>query len=94
MTSGRPSTATSLCAWSVPTASTSTGYVPVRQVGGQVVSFLCDRRDAPMPSPALLGQMTRSFVLAVERYAEDHRVPARGGRPASRGGADRGARRQ
>lgn len=53
------------------------GYVPNLQVGGQVVTFLCTRRGAPVPSPALLGKMTRAFVQAVEDYAATEGIPVR-----------------
>ena len=59
------------------------GYVPILQVGGQVVRFLCDQRGAPIPSPALLGQMTRAFVQAVEGYAASTGSPSAGSSGAS-----------
>ena len=51
------------------------GYVPELQMPGQLVSFLVHHRGNPVPSPALLGQMTERFRQAVEAFAEAHGIP-------------------
>jgi hypothetical protein len=50
-------------------------YIPILQLPGQMVSFLMKQRQQPIPSPALLGQLSRSFVAAVERFAETEHIP-------------------
>jgi hypothetical protein len=52
-----------------------TGYIPLLQTGGGLVNFFVEHRKKPIPSPALLNQMTLSFRKSVERYAEENRVP-------------------
>jgi hypothetical protein len=51
------------------------GYVPILQVPGQLVNFLVRHRKQPVPSPALLEQITKSFRGAVEAYAEQQGTP-------------------
>jgi hypothetical protein len=50
-------------------------YVPMLQVPGQLVQFLRGHLGKPIPSPALLGQLTKAFRESVENYAEQHGVP-------------------
>jgi hypothetical protein len=45
------------------------GYIPTLQMGGQLVKFL-HHRGYPIPSPAILGQMTDSYKKEVERFAQ------------------------
>jgi len=58
--------------------STSTGYVPALQLGGQLAGFL-DWRGFPIASPAALGKISQEFRAAVRRYARRQ--------PESRGSA-------
>ena len=51
------------------------GYVPLLQVGGQVVSFLTRHLGFPIPSPALLEKIGNRFRLAVRRFAAENDVP-------------------
>lgn len=51
------------------------GYVPNLQMGGQLVSFLMAHRGHPIPSPALLGQITDRFRDSVKRFAHEHAIP-------------------
>lgn len=39
------------------------GYVPKLQTGGQLVTFIMERLGKPIPSPALLGELTQDFLL-------------------------------
>lgn len=50
-------------------------YVPILQLPGQMVTFLVKHRQQPIPSPALLGQLTRAFVASVERFAQERQIP-------------------
>lgn len=50
-------------------------YIPGLQLGGQIVTFLTKQRCQPIPSPALLGQITRDFVASVERFARERNIP-------------------
>jgi hypothetical protein len=50
-------------------------YVPVLQVGGQVVTFLTEHLGNPIPSPALFGPIGERFRRAVARFAEAHAIP-------------------
>jgi hypothetical protein len=49
-------------------------YVPKLMTSFQVVRFLLDRGN-PIPSPALLGKLTRAYVEAIDAFAERHAVP-------------------
>ena len=40
-------------------------YIPILQLPGQLVNFLVKHRQQPIPSPALLGHLTRDFAAAV-----------------------------
>jgi len=50
------------------------GYVPKLMSEGMVVRFLLDR-GFPIPSPALLGNIGRAYVAAVERFAAEQAIP-------------------
>ena len=50
-------------------------YIPVLQVGGQVVRFLTEHLGNPIPSPALFGPIGERFRRAVARFAETHAIP-------------------
>ncbi|MGH9041770.1 MAG: hypothetical protein ACRDZ3_16250 [Acidimicrobiia bacterium] len=50
-------------------------YVPRLQYVGGVVSFLRKHRGHPIPSSALLEPISRAFVGALHRFADDHDVP-------------------
>jgi hypothetical protein len=51
------------------------GYVPKLQTGGQLVTYLIERLGKPIPSPALLGKITQSFVAAVKQFANHNGIP-------------------
>jgi hypothetical protein len=51
------------------------GYVPLLQVGGQVLTFLHDHRRMPIASPALFEQIGARFRQAVARFAEMNGIP-------------------
>lgn len=50
-------------------------YIPILQLPGQMVTFLVKHRGHPIPSPALLGRITRDFVTAVESFAHERDIP-------------------
>jgi len=50
-------------------------YVPSLQYEGGVVKFFRSHRGQPIPSSALMSPMTKSFVAATERFAEEHQIP-------------------
>ena len=50
-------------------------YVPNLQVSGQVVTFLCERMGAKVPSPALFNKIGTGFRRAVMTFATDNAVP-------------------
>ncbi len=50
-------------------------YIPILQLPGHLVTFLVKHRQQPIPSPALLGHLTRDFVASVERFAEEQSIP-------------------
>src|SRR5438105_10101072 len=50
-------------------------YVPNLQVSGQVVTFLCERMGAKVPSPALFNKIGTAFRRAVMTFATDNAVP-------------------
>ncbi len=52
-----------------------TAYVPVLQVGGQVVTFLTEHLGNPIPSPALFNPIGERFRAAVTRFAKAHGIP-------------------
>ena len=51
------------------------GYVPMLQVGGQVMTFLHDHRGMPIASPAVFEQIGTRFRQAVGRFAEMNDIP-------------------
>ena len=51
------------------------GYVPMLQVGGQVVTFLHAHLGMPVASPAVIEQIGTRFRQAVARFAEDNDIP-------------------
>jgi len=50
-------------------------YIPTLQLPGQMVTFLVKHRGQTIPSPALLGQITKKFVTAVENFAQKQSIP-------------------
>jgi len=46
------------------------GYVASLPTAGGLCHFLAERRDSPIPSPAVLGRMPREYVKAVEAFIE------------------------
>jgi hypothetical protein len=50
-------------------------YVPRLQRANQLSYFLNVHRGKPLPSPALLNQMTERFVAAIKAFAKRHRIP-------------------
>ena len=52
-----------------------TGYIPFLQTGGGLVNFFVQHRKKPIPSPALLNEMTKSFRKAVEAFAQANNIP-------------------
>src|SRR5919199_4087048 len=50
-------------------------YVPTLQTSGYLVTLLTKHRGAPIPSPALLEQMTTRFVREVRACAARRGVP-------------------
>ena len=40
-----------------------------------IVRFFRDHRGQPLPSAALMGPMTRTFVTALERFVAQHEIP-------------------
>ena len=51
------------------------GYVPLLQVGGQVVTFLRDHLGMPVASPAVFEKIGARFRQAVARFAENNDIP-------------------
>jgi hypothetical protein len=51
------------------------GYVPNLQVGGQVVSFMTQHLDYPLPSPAIFERIGTRFRSQVREYAAHHKIP-------------------
>lgn len=49
-------------------------YVPGLQTMYQVIRFLI-HRGYPIPSPAVLGKIGKSFVTRIERYVADNQIP-------------------
>ena len=50
-------------------------YVPRLQAEQGIVGFFRDHRGQPLPSATLLAPMTRSFVMALERFVAQEEVP-------------------
>jgi len=53
------------------------GFVTILQTAGQLVHFLTKHLGKPIPSPALLGQITESFRCSVDQFAQRHDIPVR-----------------
>jgi hypothetical protein len=51
------------------------GYVPVLQVGGQVVTFLRGHLGMPVASPAVFEKIGTRFRQAVARFAQMNDIP-------------------
>ena len=51
------------------------GYVPMLQVGGQVITFLHGHLGMRIASPAVLEQIGTRFRQAVARFAESNDIP-------------------
>jgi hypothetical protein len=51
------------------------GYVPMLQVGGQVITFLHGHLGMKIASPAVLEQIGARFRQAVARFAESNDIP-------------------
>lgn len=51
------------------------GYLPSLATGGGLVRFLTEHLGKPIPSPALLGQITQGWVEAVKRWASQQEIP-------------------
>ena len=51
------------------------GYVPMLQVGGQVITFLHGHLGMKIASPAVLEQIGTRFRRAVARFAESNDIP-------------------
>jgi hypothetical protein len=62
------------------------GYVPKLMSAGLVCRFLLDR-GYNIPSPALLGNIGKGFVAAIERYAAQREILARRHARADRAGS-------
>lgn len=50
-------------------------YVPMLQVGGQVVSFLTQHLGNPIPSPAIFEKIGLAFRKSVAEFAQDGHIP-------------------
>jgi hypothetical protein len=60
-------------------------YVPLLQVGGQVVSFLTQHLGNPIPSPAIFEKIGLAFRKAVAEFAQDNHIRLCGSvRPSAR----------
>src|SRR5712692_10361718 len=51
------------------------GYVPTLQTSGALVYFMQQHRGELIASPAVSGQIGRTFVTAVESFAREHAIP-------------------
>lgn len=51
------------------------GYLPSLATGGGLIRFLTEHLGKPIPSPALLGQITQGWVEAVKRWASQQEIP-------------------
>src|SRR6266571_978151 len=51
------------------------GYLPSLATGGALVGFLTQHLGKPIPSPALLGQITEAWVAAVKNMAAQQGIP-------------------
>ena len=51
------------------------GYIPRLQTSGDLVTFLIKQLGKPIPSPALLSQLTQNFVGRIKDYARENDIP-------------------
>src|SRR5664279_3358384 len=51
------------------------GYVPILQVGGQVVTFMTKHLGYRIPAPAIMEKIGTRFRQDVSSFAEDHHIP-------------------
>jgi hypothetical protein len=51
------------------------GYVSKLATGGGLIGFLSGHLGKPIPSPALLGQITQRFAAELKAWAEQHQIP-------------------
>ncbi|MBX9639795.1 MAG: hypothetical protein K2X97_08725 [Mycobacteriaceae bacterium] len=51
------------------------GYVPNLQVSGQVAAFMTAHLGYPIPSPAIMEKIGTAFRTAVDRFADDNKIP-------------------
>ena len=51
------------------------GYIPSLATPGGLVVFLREHLGKPIPSPAILGQITSSFRKRVEAFAAENEIP-------------------
>ena len=51
------------------------GYVPNLQVSGQVVLFMTAHLGYPIPSPAMMEKIGTAFRKAVDRFADENKIP-------------------
>jgi len=50
-------------------------YVPILQCSGQVVAFMTQHLDLPIPSPAVFDKIGQKFRAAVASFAEANHIP-------------------
>jgi len=50
-------------------------YVPILQSSGQVVAFMTQYLDLPIPSPALFDKIGQKFRRSVASFAEANHIP-------------------
>jgi hypothetical protein len=50
-------------------------YIPILQSSRQVVAFMTQYLDLPIPSPALLEKISQRFRRSVASFAEANRIP-------------------
>lgn len=51
------------------------GYIPALATAGGLIGFLRDHLGKPIPSPAVLGQITARFRDRVSAFAQVHEIP-------------------
>lgn len=51
------------------------GYVPSLSTPGGLTTFMREHLDKPIPSPAVLGQVTRRFRDQVQAFAAENEIP-------------------
>jgi hypothetical protein len=50
-------------------------YLPRLQTSGGLVRFLAERRNSPIPSPAVLRRMSKAYSEEVEQFVEQQSIP-------------------